>query len=190
VTFFTDFPAPTPHDLYADVSEAIRHFGHVRPSAEGWLAEKLSEWWFNKPEVNIARIGEKLAPFELDALGAPHWHVIGDEAFSKLTDEGRALGVKGFEKTVERACCRFYLAKEYAAARRDLAQQLPSVAYIIRTTSPRRCCEHARALDGRLFSRAQDLPTLPLPLCDFDICGCAYRGISAYEMGREGDDHS
>jgi hypothetical protein len=179
-----DFPAPTPYDLHADVTEAVRYFGHVKLGWTDWLSEKLSEYWFNNPETQIARIGEKLAPFELHAVGAPHWQTIGDEAFSKLTDKGRALGVKAFEQTVQRACCRYFLAKEYAEMRRCLAMQLPYIAVTIRTTSPRRCCEHARALDGKLFSEAQALPTLPLAPCDFAVCGCAYSGVTAHEMER------
>jgi len=170
VTFDFNFPAPTPQDLFPDVVEAVMHFGLFEPVICGWLADKIAEHWND----DYARI------FPLKYQ---------DEIVKNARCD-YVKAVQGMELTIRRAVERWRLAKEYARSRSDIAIGLIFAAAEINTRSPRVCCDHARALDGVMFTKAQQLPTLPLPLCEFEFCGCDYRVLTHAEYEKRLRDHS
>lgn len=157
------FEPPDPRDLVADVAEAARRFGHIELRATFWLSEKLAAHWNDSPERTLHKEGHK------------DW----------LTTKGLVLKSNPFEPTVRRARERWRLAREYARCRRDLAFGGIFVAVEIEIAPPRVCCAGARASAGVYFTRAQDLPPLPLPTCELDFCGCDYRSLGSSEFERE-----
>lgn len=179
------FEQPSTHDLWPEVVESIRHFEHIKFNASFWVAGQLCSCWHSNPERELIRIGRILNCDELAALELPIFARIGTEAWACLTEKGRALGVDAMAPTVRRAKGRWYLAREYARCRRDLAAGAFFGAIEILTDAPRDCCHFSQAQAGKRFTVAQSLPTLPLSECDFDFCGCDYRALSHSELERE-----
>jgi len=156
------FNPPDPTDLLPDVAEAVAHFGQFHPRFVSWLAQKLSQHWHENPD--------RLLPRE-------YQQAIVDHALCDFPNAVHAL-----ELITRRAVERWRLAREYSRCRKDLAGQITASAVEIVTRPPRVCCDHARALSGVVFTKAQQLPTLPLAACELDFCGCDYRTISHYEF--------
>jgi hypothetical protein len=156
------FEPPSAQEILPDVAEALRHFGHLQLHAVFWLAEKLSEHWNDNPErILVQKYPEVIADFSESEV---------------------QLSFEALELIVRRAIQRWYLAREYSRCRRDLASQFFFPAVEILTRRPRVCCDAALALNGRLFRQAQDLPTLPLPNCNFRFCGCDYHAWTHAEF--------
>lgn len=176
------FDPPAADDLLPDVREAIRYFGHVDDRAGGWLATEMSRPGSGE---TIIRLGPLFDGAALAALGLPRWTKIGRDAWERLTPKGRALGALGFTPTVDRAHARWYLAREYGRARRDLAAQTFFGAVDIRPNPNQGPCAAMMGLPHHRFTVAQELPTLPLSGCDRDICVCSYRLVSFPEIERE-----
>lgn len=160
------FDPPTADEIFADVAEAVRHFGHIQPHAVPWLSVKLSELWHSNPDETLLR-------------RCP-------EGFADLTESGLALGFQALGPTIRRAVNRWRHADEYSKCRRDLACQFYFTAATIRTEPPRVCCAAALNLSGVMFRTGQSLPPLPLANCDLDFCGCDYRIFSHGQFEREG----
>jgi hypothetical protein len=162
-----DFKGPDAREILPDVAEAIQHFGFLKPFAAFDLAAMLAELWNDNPERMLLRKHPEL--------------------IAELTEKGFEVGPGCVEVIIRRAINRWYLARDYALRRRDLASKFFFPAVEIGVRAPRVCCAAALALDGVLFKTAQSLPTLPLAACDFEFCGCDYRSLTHSELERRED---
>lgn len=172
--------APTAADLLPDLKEAILHFGHVRLSADRWLAERIVENWF-RDERRIVMAGEPVPVEELLAAGASKWVKIGRVAWDALTPDGRRLGDKAFEATARRAKTRLDKAHLRERMRRTLASGMPFAAMTL-VCGGDSVCSAAEARKNELFTEPHRIPPLPLNECDLDQCCCSLRGVTHWEL--------
>ena len=175
------FQPPSESEIFSDVSEAIRHFGHLPENSAFWLSTVLSQLWLANPERTVIQIGEPLEAGELAKLNLPRWTTIGCEAWEKLSDQGRSFRLEGFVPTITRAMRRWHLNRDHQKMRRCLARGFPFEHIEVIATIPFAYCRDVQSLFGKKFESAQSLPTLPVGTCDCDQCFCRYRPASGFE---------